>query len=85
MFNEAVQAQSDVQDPVLVERVGALLFAGHIRPDSESVNRFAKWVHIQWEQTNKESLGPVVAQLCSSYPEHEAIWRLLLMPREGGS
>ncbi|MEK9138880.1 MAG: hypothetical protein AAB393_17300 [Bacteroidota bacterium] len=84
IFNEAVHAQPEVQDPRLVERVGALLLAGRIRPDSESINRFAKWVQSQWEQTNKESLASVVAHLCSSYPEHEAIWQLMLTPREDG-
>jgi hypothetical protein len=81
-FNEAVQAPPEVQYPVLVERVAALLFAGRIRPDSESISRFAKWVHIQWEQTKKASLEPVVERLCSSYPEHRSIWELMLTPKD---
>jgi hypothetical protein len=82
IFNEAVQAQPESQDPVLVECVATLLFAGRIRPESEAIHRFAKWIHIQWEQTNKASLAPVVAHLCSSYPEHQAIWELMLTPND---
>jgi hypothetical protein len=82
IFNEVVQAQPESQDPVLVERVAALLFGGHIQPDSVAISRFTKWVHIQWEQTNKASLAPVVAHLCSSYPEHQAIWELMLTPKD---
>jgi hypothetical protein len=82
VFNEAVQAQPESQDLVLVERVAALLFAGHIQPDSESISRFVKWVHAQWDQTNKASLAPVVARLCSSYPEQQAIWELMLTPKD---
>jgi hypothetical protein len=82
IFNEVVQAQPESQDPVLVGHVAALLFAERIRPDSESINRFAKWVHIQWDQTNKASLASVVAHLCSSYPEHQAIWEFMLTPKD---
>ena len=84
IFNEAVQAQSEVQNPVLVERVGAALFAGRIQPDSESISRFARWVHIRWVQENKESLAPAVAQLCSAYPERQTLWRLLVTPPPAG-
>jgi hypothetical protein len=82
IFNEEVRAQPESQDLVLVERVAALLFAGHIQPDSESISRFVKWVHAQWDQTNKASLAPVVARLCSSYPEQQAIWELMLIPKD---
>lgn len=82
VFNEAVQAQPESQDLVLVERVVALLFAGHIQPDSVAISRFAKWVDVQWDPTNKASLAPVVARLCSSYPEHHAMWELTLTPKD---
>ena len=83
IFNKTVRPKDGTQNPALIERVGVLLCAGLIQPYSESINRLAECVRLQWEQANKESLAPVIAQLCSWYPAQQAIWQLMLTPREG--
>jgi len=75
IFSEVVEAQPEVQVPELPERVGDLLISGRMQPNSEVIQRFARWVHVRWERQTKQSLAPTITRLCSTFPAQETIWR----------
>jgi hypothetical protein len=75
IFDPQVIAHPDAQQTILVQRVGELLSGGQDPLDSVCIDRFTRWIHLQWEESRKDALAPLASQLSASYPEFEPMWR----------